>query len=1229
MAITITVNGVDKTAFLRFESVRGNRLVGARGTMSCQFVDKKSDNTAYRPTLDQTVVLKDGVNTIFTGKITDVEDSAVDDKAIGTITQVTVTNDARFLDQILITKAYAVSTTLKALLQDLIANYFTSYGVTLDASQAVGATLAAQNFENATGTEILNHLTEVTGWVWRLTDANVLRMFAPGVITAATNFDTTNVMHMTWTKSRRDYANKVTVIYGQDGQQINHTTTFTGDGATRVFPLKYVGAPNIIQNLSTGVWSPLGVNGVDTSLEWTYRASDNSVVQLAVAPLGTPHSPLAVGVQIVAHQEPTIYPQTASVSDAAEIASYGSVRERRFTDATITDYDAAVEYATGLLNRTKSSPTTIELISKPGAAPTGVSPAESTTLTFANRTITGLHLIIEVEFSSDGKGRLIWQVSCLSGSQVSSTWLDYFRNLGGGSSGGVASGGTGGGSSSGSWGSGTPDTLAKWSSATVLTDSIVSEGDLGITIGGPSNLFVTTVTAATITTPAATDLTLDPTGLIVTAAALKPDTNFAQDIGTLTSKYRSIYAGELVVETLVAQDVVSTIGGRILVAPTTELIADAGTADTTIDVKHNNLASGDRVYLASNLKLEWMAITSAPSTIAGGFRYSVTRNIDGYQGIVTGVGGLIGYWRLNETVGTSAADTSGAAHTGTYAGGVTLGVTGPLADPTNFAATFDGVDDKVTIGGGNVTIGATFSIEAWIKTTTALGVPVFSNRTSNAASDSSVYFGLSGGKVLAFVNGVANLLSNALVNTGAWVHVVWTCSGGTVSNIYINGVLDSAFGHIAKGSFGGPGFIAWDAGNATQWFPGSIDEVAIYGSALSASQIQEHYTARLATGTNPWIKGDAVVNTGTTGDGFIDLYAVQSVFATAGPTVIGNVRTGTRFSDVEPRWAIGNLNGVYGYGSDIYGVALGSPTGAWVKIDPTNGVRIGHNVTNKVVIDAAGNASFTGAITATSGSFTGAITATSGSLGTLSVSGNITIVSGGLFWNTGQITNGGVSVTVGPNSRSNDHGYVFTGTNGSFFGLYANTVWAASGSLELVNFFDTAPNPQNQNAMIRIHVRTPDAGIGSEAFIMVEAIDSANTGRLWFYAGTGEYFYANPVSTASATTARWTNTGAATGFVRTPWFALQQPSSDERLKADIRPLELGMDALRQITPIRFEIRANGERTIGFSAQNLNPVMPEAAPPNTDGYLGFREIPVLALAVAAIKELDARLTALGG
>jgi hypothetical protein len=76
----------------------------------------------------------------------------------------------------------------------------------------------------------------------------------------------------------------------------------------------------------------------------------------------------------------------------------------------------------------------------------------------------------------------------------------------------------------------------------------------------------------------------------------------------------------------------------------------------------------------------------------------------------------IGYWRLGETSGNVAADSSPNGLAGTYTGGVTLGVGGAINGDPNTAARFDGTNDLVSMGdpaSGRLDFGtADFTVEA-------------------------------------------------------------------------------------------------------------------------------------------------------------------------------------------------------------------------------------------------------------------------------------------------------------------------------------------------------------------------------------------------------------------------------------------------------------------------------------------------------------------------------------
>lgn len=155
----------------------------------------------------------------------------------------------------------------------------------------------------------------------------------------------------------------------------------------------------------------------------------------------------------------------------------------------------------------------------------------------------------------------------------------------------------------------------------------------GIALGGYSELNASAGNGLLIGTfTNATPIIFGTNGienLRITGADILPGANYFENLGAIDKKFLTLYAAELWVETLVAQDTIATIGGRILVGPTTSLIAALSTGATTVDVKHNQMASGDCVYMEAAGKVEFMSIDSGPSTITGGYRYTVTRNLDG------------------------------------------------------------------------------------------------------------------------------------------------------------------------------------------------------------------------------------------------------------------------------------------------------------------------------------------------------------------------------------------------------------------------------------------------------------------------------------------------------------------------------------------------------------------------------------------------------------------------
>lgn len=199
------------------------------------------------------------------------------------------------------------------------------------------------------------------------------------------------------------------------------------------------------------------------------------------------------------------------------------------------------------------------------------------------------------------------------------------------------------------------------------------------------------------------------------------------------------------------------------------------------------------------------------------------------------------YYRLGESSGTVAADSSGGSTDGTYVGAPTLGATGALSGDPNTAVTFDGATQYMTLGASledYFNTRTAFSLECWVKFTDAGDGPyqVWGNDSVNIVISGGGIFGSAG--VTTFIG------TGALKNDGNWHYVALTFDG-TRLRLYIDGGLDDNQLCAGPGvSVGASLAVAADdlSGSQTEFFPGSVDEAALYSTTLSQGAITTHYS---------------------------------------------------------------------------------------------------------------------------------------------------------------------------------------------------------------------------------------------------------------------------------------------------------------------------------------------------------------------------------------------------
>jgi hypothetical protein len=204
--------------------------------------------------------------------------------------------------------------------------------------------------------------------------------------------------------------------------------------------------------------------------------------------------------------------------------------------------------------------------------------------------------------------------------------------------------------------------------------------------------------------------------------------------------------------------------------------------------------------------------------------------------------GAVGYWRLAEASG-AAVDEAGHAAGGAYTGGVTRGVPGALVTDPNLAARFDGTSGYVSVpDNGFLHVGDVFSYELWVKRGATLGVT--QRLLHKGGGTASLGFGTNNKVVLIPGGaGTAALATSTIAITDQnWHHIVATKDGAT-TRLYIDGVDRTAAGTNTTMTSNTTALNIGRATTNSAYFDGTLDEVAIYPSALTSQQILTHYQA--------------------------------------------------------------------------------------------------------------------------------------------------------------------------------------------------------------------------------------------------------------------------------------------------------------------------------------------------------------------------------------------------
>jgi uncharacterized repeat protein (TIGR01451 family) len=261
-------------------------------------------------------------------------------------------------------------------------------------------------------------------------------------------------------------------------------------------------------------------------------------------------------------------------------------------------------------------------------------------------------------------------------------------------------------------------------------------------------------------------------------------------------------------------------------------------------------------------------------------------------GCVTPPANMTAWWPLDETSGTTAADIAGFPNNGTHVNGPT-----PTPGKVGGALRFDGVDDHVSVSDhAELDVGTgNFTLDAWVRTQASSGVVVLVDKRSGPTPLGYSLFLANGRLGFQMANGVGSsacaptptpgvacvnyVASAPSVADGQWHHVAAVVDRADATSgvrLYVDGVQVFA-GAPLTGNLDNASDLYLGMRTPAQqgggFFPGDLDEVELFKSALMPQEIQAIFNAGSAGKCKGCIEGmkwndangNGVINPGEAG----------------------------------------------------------------------------------------------------------------------------------------------------------------------------------------------------------------------------------------------------------------------------------------------------------------------------------------------------------------------------
>ncbi|MGW0393721.1 DNRLRE domain-containing protein [Streptomyces sp. NPDC003042] len=278
---------------------------------------------------------------------------------------------------------------------------------------------------------------------------------------------------------------------------------------------------------------------------------------------------------------------------------------------------------------------------------------------------------------------------------------------------------------------------------------------------------------------------------------------------------------------------------------------------------------------------------SAPSATAS---VTVPTSVEAYPSQVRADGAQL-FWRYDESAAPFVADSSDSGNqAGVHRGGPALRQTPAAVTGASTAIGFNGTNAHV-YGDRRQSVGSTYSIETWFKTSTTRGGKLvgFGNQQVNGSNryDKHVYMTNDGRLVYGVYTGAFRTITTGATeryNDDRWHHVVATQGPGGMT-LYVDGVQKGTLNVTAHENFsgfwrvGGDGLGGWPDRPTSEHWAGQLDETAVYPGVLSAAQVRNHHALASAP-------ADSVVQITAAEDTYANAGAPGTNYGTSGSLAV-------------------------------------------------------------------------------------------------------------------------------------------------------------------------------------------------------------------------------------------------------------------------------------------------------------------------------------------------------